>query len=1255
MKRRPWKSFRKGLCILQTVCLLVMMVSPALADEPDSTNPYYQSFSGGEEDDSHSAENTPLGNLMLLADFTDPEEYGELGALVLRFEDKKGGGSVKMRTGVLSVEHQEGSGAVVLMDDKSKLNLSTGSINSQGTGVYTKMNESSTLDLTVEGDITAEGTAVFINNKDESDVKMEVDGGISAGSGISVNSHKESNVGFKSGSIEVDSTAIQAQLYDGSKAEFKVNGGIHAKSGWGILAQTDGGSTEKDGGSSVKVDVSGSVKTEGGTGLDLNLGGFENDEPVCKADITIDGTLTSTEEAVYVHNNVNGQVIINVGTDKTIENAGRITSTKGDAIFLNTIAGSSIKLTAGDVYGAGNSNNIRANAEGGNSSVTVKAGNVIGSGPAVGVSATAGHADSTVKIDADDIVAGGYGVIVDTDSRYDYGNVEDGSCYSSGGTMTVNVKTIKGGYGGISATADGGTLIVNSKTVQAGDNGYGVSVTTEGTDAEQGATVTVDGTVTAGETGIFVGSSDEVCRYLCYENGKDIQINPDDPHENWWEKMRIDETGYFVLVPVDTADGIEWEKYLWYPKDHPQYADYSEEDIANYQEFDEAFGWVDFYQVEITTKSANYAKVSTGAVKAGLYGVQANNNGGDFTIKVDGDVTVAGPESYVDDWTGYTHFNEAQGISAINTAGTTSILINGGLSVSSTIVETNGDETTEEDETPDEDDEEEDARYYGDGVIIGNGAGKIDITINGDVHAEEGTAVSIEKQYPWEGLDKNNGEAVLNIDGDVLAEHGIDAGISGDGDGCVAINISGNLATSVTGISLGSNEFEEWTGDMEDEDDAAVGFDPVFDNRSGGGIDPAPADRGPAVDILVQEVISGLTPILVANKETVNRFNITTWAIVPNENNQITSDFDDNSVESLEETIRYIIKTEDNKLGTLVVTGTGLETKKTPSGDTLLVAKQDTFLRVDVQPAEGKELSNVVIRNGVDTRIELEKDEEGYFIEVPWAGGVYLSFTADSDDDEEEATYWFVDPQTSWTKGSGEPAVFTVKRSIDDENCINYFDSLAFGGDVLVRDQDYTAVKGSTVLTISAETLEKYEPGDYTVAPTFEKNKTIETTLTIKAAEETKPEEPEETKPEEPEETKPEEPEETKPEVPEETKPDEPEETKPEEPEETKPEEPEETKPEEPEETKPDEPEETKPEEPEETKPDEPEETKPDEPEEPEPAPEEPDNPQQNQPTEQTDGPNTSDTIVLPVLVALMILSGAAAVGFLEWRQRVRR
>ena len=119
-----------------------------------------------------------------------------------------------------------------------------------------------------------------------------------------------------------------------------------------------------------------------------------------KADITIGGSLTSSDEAVNVHNNIDGHVTINVGTDETIENAGTITSTGTDtnAIFLNTIAGSSIELNGGDVYGAGNSQNIRANAEGDNSSIEINVGNVTGSGYGDGIPATAGHAGSQVKM-----------------------------------------------------------------------------------------------------------------------------------------------------------------------------------------------------------------------------------------------------------------------------------------------------------------------------------------------------------------------------------------------------------------------------------------------------------------------------------------------------------------------------------------------------------------------------------------------------------------------------------------------------------------------------------------------------------------------------------------------------------------------------------------------------------------------------------------------------------------------------------------
>ena len=134
------------------------------------------------------------------------------------------------------------------------------------------------------------------------------------------------------------------------------------------------------------------------------------------------------------------------------------------------------------------------------------------------------------------------------------------------------------GSGGISADADGGTVIVNSGSIQTGEHGYGVSVSTTGDETDGGVTVTVDGSVTAGETGISVGSYDEN-RIVCYENDDPIRVNPDDPHENWWEQMRFDETGYYVLVPVDTENGIEWQTYLWYDEDHPHHADYSEEDL----------------------------------------------------------------------------------------------------------------------------------------------------------------------------------------------------------------------------------------------------------------------------------------------------------------------------------------------------------------------------------------------------------------------------------------------------------------------------------------------------------------------------------------------------------------------------------------------------------------------------------------------------------------------------------------------------
>jgi len=139
-------SFRKPLSIVLSLCILFSMISVSEANEPDSTDPYYQSFSAGE------TENITLGDLVLPVDFEDMPEYGQFGAVVLSFPDGEGGGDVSVQTGTLTsmgeeyqteitteyfsyTDYRDGYGAVVLMDDASKLDLDTGAISSEGIGV----------------------------------------------------------------------------------------------------------------------------------------------------------------------------------------------------------------------------------------------------------------------------------------------------------------------------------------------------------------------------------------------------------------------------------------------------------------------------------------------------------------------------------------------------------------------------------------------------------------------------------------------------------------------------------------------------------------------------------------------------------------------------------------------------------------------------------------------------------------------------------------------------------------------------------------------------------------------------------------------------------------------------------------------------------------------------------------------------------------------------------------------------------------
>ena len=221
MKMRTKMTARKTISMILSFCILCSMVAAAAADEPDSTNPYYQSFTGGETDNSHDAEHDPLGNLVLPEEFEEPEGYHDFGAIVLNFPDGQGGGTVSVKTGDLTSagkkyeteisweygnykKEEDGHGAVILMDDSSTLNMDTGSISSQGSGINIKMNESSELNLNVDGTISAGNDGIHVNNIGNSNAQITAQDINAGGSGIYISNRDDSDINITVNKIKAE-------------------------------------------------------------------------------------------------------------------------------------------------------------------------------------------------------------------------------------------------------------------------------------------------------------------------------------------------------------------------------------------------------------------------------------------------------------------------------------------------------------------------------------------------------------------------------------------------------------------------------------------------------------------------------------------------------------------------------------------------------------------------------------------------------------------------------------------------------------------------------------------------------------------------------------------------------------------------------------------------------------------------------------------------------------------------------------------
>lgn len=87
----------------------------------------------------------------------------------------------------------------------------------------------------------------------------------------------------------------------------------------------------------------------------------------------------------------------------------------------------------------------------------------------------------------------------------------------------------------------------------------------------------------------------------------------------------------------------------------------------------------------------------------------------------------------------------------------------------------------------------------------------------------------------------------------------------------------------------------------------------------------------------------------------------------------------------------------------------------------------------------------------------------------------------------------------TYTSDSGEDYTLTVKRNVNDGSCFERFKSVEVDGKVLIKDTDYSAEKGSTVVTLKSAALNKLSEGEHTITVNFSDGN-VETSLTIKKA-----------------------------------------------------------------------------------------------------------------------------------------------------------
>lgn len=308
----------------------------------------------------------------------------------------------------------------------------------------------------------------------------------------------------------------------------------------------------------------------------------------------------------------------------------------------------------------------------------------------------------------------------------------------------------------------------------------------------------------------------------------------------------------------------------------------------------------------------------------------------------------------------------AYGIDVENTGGTMTIEVKENLSVIG--VEAVGLEITNDPESSDYEEAEEDGSESEQKAASGTGETdtlKTTVTIGGNVTVtgtKNGTGAEI-----WDSgeLDLKVGTRDDSRDPDDKAVAGISA--------------NGRSSTGMTVVSEGKTNIEIF-GDVKGD---TYGLKVDTDLTEEDDIDITEGK----MDILVSETISGGKQSLMVNKDvTADQLDLTVWEIVPvNKDAALTPDGGVN--QPVEDSIKYIIRIAPDSQDKITVVDENGEPLKT-SHD-YPYANQGK--RIYVRSADGSELTAVYNGKSPRQQTSLQKDDNGFYLDVPKGGAVWLS------------------------------------------------------------------------------------------------------------------------------------------------------------------------------------------------------------------------------------------------------------------------